>query len=179
MANPFEECSQAFGEMSSSKRCCVVSFCLAFVSIIVYVAVALEGVEPTEYALVRNNLSQDINTDKILSGGLHYVGVFYSLIHFPAIHKSLEFSDDPSAQQSELHSRTKEGLDLSIHCSFQYQLKKDELPDMYRLLQNDYESVFTRIARNAVLQVAGDYKAPEYWQKRREIGDKMRMELER
>ena len=34
---------------------------------------------------------------------------------------------------------------------------------MYRLLQNDYESVFTRIARNAVLQVAGDYRAPEYW----------------
>lgn len=47
--------------MSPSKRCGVVSLCLGFVSLIVYIAVALEGVEPTEYALIRNNLSQDIN----------------------------------------------------------------------------------------------------------------------
>ena len=57
MANCFEDCSQAFGEMSQSKRCGVVTLCLFFVSIIVYIAVALEGVEPTEFALVRNNLS--------------------------------------------------------------------------------------------------------------------------
>jgi hypothetical protein len=49
---------------------------------------------------------------------------------------------------------------------------------MYRLLQNDYESVFTRIARNAVLRVAGDYAAPEYWQKRTVIGEDMREQLE-
>jgi hypothetical protein len=43
--------------MSPSKRCCVVSVCLILVSTIVYIAVALEGVEPVEYALIRNNLS--------------------------------------------------------------------------------------------------------------------------
>ena len=128
MATCFEDCSQRFGELSPSKRCCVVSFCLIFVSVIVYIAVALEGVEPTEFALIRNNLSQDINTEVILEGGLHYVGVFYSLIHFPSIHKSLEFSDDVSAQQPALQSRTKEGLELAVHCSFQYKMKKDELP---------------------------------------------------
>ena len=85
--------------MSPSKRCCVVSLCLTVVTIIVYIAVALEGVEPVEFALIRNNLSQDIDQTNILEGGLHYVGVFYSLIHFPAIHKSIEFSDDASAQQ--------------------------------------------------------------------------------
>ncbi len=57
MANCFEACSQSFGEMSPSKRCCVVSVCLILVSTIVYIAVALEGVEPVEYALIRNNLS--------------------------------------------------------------------------------------------------------------------------
>jgi len=30
-------------------------------SLIAYIAVAIEGVEPTEYAIIRNNLSQDIN----------------------------------------------------------------------------------------------------------------------
>ena len=55
---------------------------------------SIEGVEPTEFAIIRNNLSQDINQEEILEGGLHWVGLFYSLIHFPSTHKSIEFSDD-------------------------------------------------------------------------------------
>ena len=45
---------------------------------------------------------------------------------------------------------------------------------MYRLLQNDYEAVFTRIARNAILKISGDYNAPDYWLKRKTIGDAMK-----
>lgn len=41
---------------------------------------------------------------------------------------------------------------------------------MYRLLQNDYEAVFTRIARNAILKISGDYNAPDYWKDRKKIG---------
>jgi hypothetical protein len=37
---------------------------------------------------------------------------------------------------------------------------------MYRLLQNDYEAIFTRIARNSILHIAGDYHAPSYWKER-------------
>ena len=42
---------------------------------------------------------------------------------------------------------------------------------MYRLLQNDFEPIFTRIARNSILHIAGDYKAPDYWLARSTIGD--------
>lgn len=44
---------------------------------------------------------------------------------------------------------------------------------MYRMLQNDYESIFTRIARNSVLHIAGDYEAPGYWKDRNGIGKSM------
>ena len=125
MDNFFDDVSQGFTQLSGGKKCCIVSLCLAFVSIIVYIAVALEGVEPTEFALIRNNLSQDIDTERVLTGGLHYVGVFYSLIHFPSIHKSIEFSEDTVAQQAVLSTRTAEGLELKISCAFQYQLVKE------------------------------------------------------
>lgn len=92
-----------------------------------------------------------------MEGGLHWVGLFYSLIHFPAIHKNIEFSDDFMAQQVALKTRTKEGLELHLHCAFQYQLKKNELPQLYRLAQLEFEPLFTRLARNAVLRVSGDY----------------------
>jgi hypothetical protein len=168
----FESCADAFGAMGRGKRCCLLSFCLGFVAVIVYIAVAIEGVEPTEYAIVRNNLSQNIDSE-VKGSGLHWVGLFNSLIHYPSIHKSIEFSDDAAAQQRQLSTRTEEGLELKVHFALQYQLQKDNLPKMYRLLQNDYEAILTRIARNSVLRVASDYKAPDYWLKRGEIGTNM------
>lgn len=98
MDDCFENCADSFGRMSSGKRCCLLSLCLGFVALIVYIAVAIEGVEPTEYAIIRNNLLQDIDQEDVLEGGLHWVGLFHSLIHFPSIHNSIEFSDDASSQ---------------------------------------------------------------------------------
>jgi hypothetical protein len=143
--------------------------------------VAIEGVEPTEYAIIRNNLSQDVNQNEILEGGLHWVGVFYSLVHFPAIHKSIEFSDEHTvgAQkvQPRLSTRTKEGLELDISFAFQYQIMKDQLPMMYRMCQEEYDAIYTKIARNAVLQVAGDWNASDYWLNRTVIGQNMKESL--
>ena len=42
---------------------------------------------------------------------------------------------------------------------------------MYRMLQNDFEGIYTRIARNSILHIAGDYKAPDYWLNRTLVGD--------
>jgi hypothetical protein len=52
----FENCADTFNRMSSGARCGCMTFCLSFVALIVYIAVAIEGVEPTEYALIRNNI---------------------------------------------------------------------------------------------------------------------------
>jgi len=48
---------------------------------------------------------------------------------------------------------------------------------MYRLLQNDYEQIYTRIARNSILHIAGDYEAQAYWKNRTEIGMMMNKAL--
>lgn len=169
-----ENCADSFGRMSNGKRCCLLSLCVGFVAIIVYIAVAIEGVEPTEFAIIKNNLSQDVNREDILEGGLHWVGVFNSLIRFPSIHKSIEFSGESGSQYGKLSTRTKEGLDLSLSFAFQYQLRKEELPDMYLMCQLDYEKIYARIARNAVLQAAGDFEASSYWLNRSYVGDQMK-----
>ena len=97
--------------------------------------------------------------------------MFYSLVHFPSIHKSIEFSDDPVAQETALQTRTFEGLDLKVHFSFQYQLQKDNLPVMYQMLFENYEKIFTRVARNCILEEAAKFNANDYWKKRTEIGN--------
>jgi hypothetical protein len=45
-------------------------------------------------------------------------------------------------------------------------LIKDNLPQLYSLVGTNYEELYTKIASNVILQKAGDYAAPEYWQNR-------------
>jgi hypothetical protein len=176
MDDCFENCADSFGRMSGGKRCGLLSCCISFVALIVYIAVAIEGVEPTEYAIIKNNLTQNVSGE-VLEGGLHWVGVFYSLVHFPSIHKSIEFSQDSAAQQRRLSTRTKEGLELDISFAFQYQLRKDELPTLYLNFMTDYETIFAKLARNAILTSGGDYEAPAYWLNRTVVGFEMTQKL--
>lgn len=103
--------------------------------------------------------------------------MFYSLIHFPSIHKSIEFSADHTSQQKRLSTRTKEGLELDISFAFQYQLRKDDLPKLYLDTQTDYETIFAKLARNAVLTIGGDFEAPAYWLNRTAVGLEMQNKL--
>lgn len=52
-----DECNRYFSEMDAGKRCCSFCCCTFFIALVVYAAVAIEGVEPTEYAIIRNNIS--------------------------------------------------------------------------------------------------------------------------
>ena len=51
--------------------------------------VVAEGVETKEYEIIQDNLTLDIDRNLQYEGGLHWVGLFYSLVNFPSIHKSI------------------------------------------------------------------------------------------
>lgn len=53
------------------------------------------------------------------------------------------------------------------------------MPQLYRLLETDYDRVFERLARNSVLEVASGYTAAAYWKKRVEIGNAMKANLDK
>lgn len=93
---------------------------------------------------------------------------------FPATVRTIEFSDRPWQHTSrKLHTRTKEGLGLHLSISFQYQLIPEDIPKLYALTNSNYESLFTRIARDQLLEAAAVYEGPQYWLQRKEIGQHM------
>jgi hypothetical protein len=47
--------------MGCDSECKVFTCCILFVTLLVYLVVAIEGVQPTEYAIIRDSISQDIN----------------------------------------------------------------------------------------------------------------------
>lgn len=76
-------------------------------------------------------------------------------------------------------TRTKEGLAISLHVSFQYQIMKDKLADLYNLTNVNYFRTYVTISRDTILKIAGNYNANSYWEKRHEIGEEIMLELDK
>ncbi len=88
-----------------------------------------------------------------------------------------EFSDRQTRDEAPLQTRTKEGLGLTLHVSFQYKLYKNDIPKLYKLTNVRYHETFKKQAKNIILEEASLYNAPEYWGKRSEIGNSIAKRL--
>lgn len=136
--------------------------------------ISVGQVDQNEYGLVMNWVTKKIG-DKVYHGGTHLIGFWNTFVVFPATIQTIEFSERPWMHTSSaLHTRTKEGLGLHLSISFQYKLNPDDIPKLYALTNLAYEGLFTRIARDQLLEAASEYEGPQYWQERRKIGDHMR-----
>lgn len=131
-------------------------------------------VDQNEYGLIMNWVTKKIG-DKVYHGGTHMIGFWNTFVVFPATIQTIEFSERPWMHTStSLHTRTKEGLGLHLSISFQYKLNPEEIPQLYALTNFNYEGLFTRVARDQLLEAASEYEGPQYWQNRKVIGDHMR-----
>ena len=82
------------------------------IMVLVFISVGIEGIEPTEFGLVKDNMSQKI-TGMVYDGGLNWVGLTNSIIRYPRIVQAVEFSDNElTAKAPRLQTRTKEGLEI-------------------------------------------------------------------
>lgn len=118
---------------TKTKACCITVTSLVLL-LTIGMVLSFGAVEPTEYGILYNQISKKIDRVNVYEGGLQYVGLFNKLVTFPQIHKTIEFSSEKGATATELRTRTKEGLELSLHFAFQYKLKKEKVPDLYALV---------------------------------------------
>lgn len=156
-----------FGAIAS-----VTAFLVLAVSVLAFISIG--QVDQNEYGLVMNWVTKKIG-NQVFHGGTHMIGFWNTFIVFPATIQTLEFSERPWMHTTErLDTRTKEGLGLHLSISFQYKLSPDDLPKLYALTNLQYEGLFTRIARDQLLEAASQYEGPQYWLERKVIGDHMR-----
>lgn len=148
---------------------------LTTICVILYIFVScFSFIEQNQYGLMYNWVTKAVGT-QVYHGGTHMVGFWNKFIIFPATVQTIEFSDRVQLSSSGmLHTRTKEGLGLHLSISFQYKLDKDRLPQLYALTNMRYEGLFTRIARDQLLEAASEYEGPQYWLRRHDIGAHMR-----
>mmetsp|Transcript_40179 Transcript_40179/g.116014 ORF Transcript_40179/g.116014 Transcript_40179/m.116014 type:complete len:362 (-) Transcript_40179:36-1121(-) len=144
----------------------VVALLLSFAS--------LGCVEQNEYGLVYNWVTKAVGR-QVYHGGTHLIGFWNAFVVFPATAQTIEFSERVQLSSSGmLHTRTKEGLGLHLSIAFQYKLDPERLPELYTLTNLQYEGLYTRIARDQLLEAASEYEGPQYWLQRHDIGTHMR-----
>lgn len=138
--------------------------------------ISIDAVEQTQYGLVFNWVTKTFRNE-VYHGGTHFIGFWNKFVVFPATVQTIEFGDRRPEfyHEEKLHTRTKEGLGLHLGISFQYKLDPDRLHELYRLTNVDYEALFTRIARDQLLEAASEYEGPQYWLERQKIGHHMRV----
>lgn len=159
---------------------------------LIVLAVAIIGgianVEVTEYALNYSLLTRTVEK-RTYSSGRYWIGPFNYFVKYPAVVKTIQFSEaklqyDLSANERSdglLRSRTSDGLDVSIELSFQYQLDPVKLYHLYTTLDASpfYHNVYTRIAIDRLTETATTYSANEFFVDRTIIGKKMEQQLKK
>ncbi|MHA2362816.1 MAG: prohibitin family protein [Candidatus Hodarchaeales archaeon] len=142
-----------------------------------FVFFSFQPLEYTKYGIAYNSINNQIDKSKVYESGLYFLPA-HRFIKFPKTLQIIEFSADPGADSGVMKSRTSDGLAVTLEISFQYQLIKEEIIDLYTEFGTDYKETFIRIGRDVVRDIAGEYTAIEFFSNRTFIGDQMHQQLD-
>jgi regulator of protease activity HflC (stomatin/prohibitin superfamily) len=127
---------------------------------------SMSSLHATEYGLRYNWVTQRI-TEQPYTSGLHFVP-FSSFIRFPNTYQNLQFSN---GDHDLLHTRTSDGLPLTLGLSFQYTLDVDGLYPMYMAFKDQYHNVLFDVATDVLATQASKHSAYEFFNNKQAIAN--------
>jgi len=179
-ARPWPDAS---GFMSDNRLGFVISLGLALAIVFIY---GFGNVEVTEYGLNYSLVTRKVDHNTYPSGR-YWIGPLNHFVKFPAILTTIQFSD--LSMQTDLiergddtlKSRTRDGLDVSIELSFQYQITAHKVHELYTNLgpYADFHKLFVRLAIDRLTEAATAYSATEFFTSRTIIGKSMERQLKK
>lgn len=123
--------------MSVGLTICLVSLGIGVVALIILIITSFSQLEVNQVGLDYSGITKTIDKN-IYTAGIHFLGVAHSFIKFPSTIQTYEFSKMPKADSNLIRSRTKNGLEVEIEVSFQYQFITNQLYDMYMKYGTEY-----------------------------------------
>ena len=154
-----------------------VGACVAVSITVIMLLISMDTIEPLNYGITYNKITKSIG-DEVYESGRYIIGPVKGFLTYPANLQTIEFSDSSSATAEPMQTRTMEGLSLTLYVSFQFQIMKNNITNLYNLANTNYFGTYVRISRDIILKVAGQYNATSYWTERGAIGDKMLLTLD-
>jgi regulator of protease activity HflC (stomatin/prohibitin superfamily) len=151
--------------------------CVVLSLIVILLLISMDSIEPLNYGIQYNKITKSISTETY-ENGRYIMLPWKTFITYPSNLVTIEFSDNRGATAEPLQTRTIEGLGLTLYVSFQYEINRTHIPDLYNMNNLNYHSTFVRISRDVLLKVGGQYNATNYWTSRTAIGDEMKKALD-
>jgi len=149
--------------------------CCGMCLLLMIIPMSIGTLLPLQYGLTVNWVTRQVG-DEVYRGGRHFIGPWNSFIAFPSTVVTVTFESGYGGRGA-LATRTKDGLSLTLHLSFQYKVMPSKLNALYKLANLQYEPLVIRNARDVLLKAAAEYDAPQYWQERAKIGMEMKVLL--
>lgn len=134
-------------------------------------------VQYDEWGLVKNNWTGEVDYTQVYEPGRYFIGLTSEFVTFPSDYRTIEFSDDYTAEDSPITGRTNDSIEVEFDFSFQYKLEKDDVPILMQTFGENFEYQFVQNARSVLRNVAGSHEAIDFVQDRPGIQQEMLTEL--
>jgi len=145
---------------------------------IILISQSFDTLEPTEYGLLRNGITGVVDMSTVYSSGRYCVGPFQRFIHFPRNYLTLSFGNRSGDDQAQIRARTGAdttevtstgGQPVGLSISFQYQLRRERVVNVYQLFGENWEGPYLRFAQQALTNVAQTFTPRAFWTQRRHV----------
>lgn len=140
---------------------------------VILVSLSFATLHATEWGLDYNGILMTVAQEP-MDAGLHFLGPGHSFIKFPNTYQNVQFS---SGDHDLLHTRTSDGLPLTLGVSFQYTLKREELHALYMEYKLDYPAVIFNMATHEIANKASQYTAYNFFNDKQSIATAMQTAL--
>lgn len=129
--------------------------------LVIVLPMSFVTLEYHEYGFRRQKSTGWVDTEKVYSGGKHFLGPDYEFKTFPADAQFLDLN--------YIRVFTRDKLEVSVTAHAQYFIRKDELPLLHKAYDIYYEDVMRSSAVDAIKGALPVYNTTELKTKRREI----------
>lgn len=144
---------------------------------VVFVLSSFAQVHTLQSCLDYNHLTQTVGKQPLRNGLVFLGAPWHSLITYPGTLQNIVFStaDTP---HDELHARTSDGLQVVLEVTFQYEVIRNELHELFEDFGEDgYEAVYFDVASHLITQGATSYSAYEFFNSKESIASALQVSL--
>ena len=154
---------------------CGSVLCLVVFPAVILIILSFATLEPVEYGLNFNAITMSLENTTYSVAGLYFLGFGHWFIRFPRIIQTIEFM--ANSENQLLHTRTSDGLPLTLGLSFQYRYIPEHLHTLYLTFRNDHHAVYVNTATATIANVACNYSAYTFFNDKQGIAIAMRKAL--
>jgi len=164
---------------------CKYCSCLGIVLlvIIIIVSVSWDVIEPTEFGLLQNTITREVDLENVYGNGRYFVGPTAQFIAFPSNMRTLSYGerscrgsnvtkdctpDNTRSIAARSGGESKGGQEgggqpLSLSVSFQYRFTEEWIAGVYTAFGMHWETTYLRFAQQAITNVAQNYMPRQFW----------------